>query len=46
VEIGQHPGRDVDVVESDNVVSGNVGVATVSIGSGQKVVGRDRFDGA
>lgn len=47
VEVGQHPGRDADVVESVNVVSGRgAGAVTVSTGSGQKVVGRDRFDGA
>ena len=47
VEIGQHPGRDADVTESVNVIPGNgTGVGTVSTGPGQKVVGRDRFDGA
>jgi hypothetical protein len=47
VEIGHHPGRDADVVESVNVISGRgAGVDTVSTGSGQKVVGRDRFDAA
>ena len=46
MEIGHHPGRDADIVESVDVVSDGPGFATlVSTGSGQEIVGRDRFDG-